>query len=339
MDRGLDWYRRDPRAMIDAKRAANDSQGMTMAQAAIYDLVTDLIYEGAGQTPNNPKYFASHFSDMSTRAARLSVEFLIGIGKLETNSRGFLSNSRAKLEAKARQVVSEARAKAGEKGGKNSAKARKKSNENNDGGEANASSKTQPEKSRVESDKKSPSDSSCDPENSHSMPLFGGQQKKARPKAKVDEAFSKMQGAGGVSDDAVRSYLAYRKTTKAKGTTPRAAQMVAKELIAISQRGGDPDEALDMAQLHGWQGLKADWYFNKRGQDNGNRFDNGGSGGGAAGTRRPANGGHHDALLAGFGQAALNVERGTRSDGFGHSENFHASDTASDRGQGGADPG
>lgn len=106
-------------------------------------------------------------------------------------------------------------------------------------------------------------------------PLFGGQAKKRPPsKPKVDAAFNRLAGSGGVSDEAVRSYLEFRKTTKAKGTTERAAGMIAKQLVAIAHRGGDPDEALDMAQLQGWQGLDADWYFNKKGQDNGNGNSN-----------------------------------------------------------------
>lgn len=318
MDRGLEWYKRDPRAMIDAKRAANSSQGMTVAQAAIYDLVTDLLYEGAGETPNNPKYFASHFADMSTRSARLAVEFLIADGKLEQNSRGFLTNSRAKLEAKARQTVSKVRAEAGKKGGKKSAEVRELSNKNNKTAQANASSKIQPEKRREREEKKSPTDSITKAEKTDFSPLFGDDQKRTKPKA--DPAFQALQGAGGVSDDAVRAYLKYRKSTKAKGTTERAAAMVAKELIAISSQGGNPDDALDLAQLQGWQGLKADWYFNKKGQDDGNRTGNGGAGGAPAQARRPANGGRHDALVEGFGRAALNVERGSRSDGFGGSE-------------------
>lgn len=262
MDRGLEWYKRDPRAMIDAKRAANDSQGMTMAQAAIYDLVTDLIYEGAGQTPNNPKYFASHFFDMSTRAARLAVEFLVDSGKLEINDRGFLSNSRAKLEAKARQTTSKVRAKAGKKGGINSAKAREKSNKNNEPPQANASSKIQPEKRREEKRIKREIISPQKNENSHSLPLFADQAKSIPKSDPVVDALAKVPG---LSLEAISDYLKFRKGTRAKGTTERAAGMIAKELIEVHQRGGDVEQALTVAQVQGWQGFKADWYFNNRG--------------------------------------------------------------------------
>ncbi len=45
MKRSLDWYKREPCAIIDAKRAAR----MTCRQAAVFDLVPDLIYEGGGE--------------------------------------------------------------------------------------------------------------------------------------------------------------------------------------------------------------------------------------------------------------------------------------------------
>ena len=124
MDQGLEWYRRNPRRMIDAKRAANNAKGMTVNQAAVYDLITDLIYEGAGKTPNNPRYLASHFSDMSERGARLAIAKLIEMGKLQLDDGGFLVNERARQEAKARSELSEERAKAGSKGGQETAKKR-----------------------------------------------------------------------------------------------------------------------------------------------------------------------------------------------------------------------
>ena len=154
MDRGLDWYKRDPRAMIDAKRSANDSRGMSILQAATYDLITDLIYEGAGETPNNPRYIASHFADMSDRGARLAIKFLIETGKLEVNERGFLTNSRAQKHAKSRSEVSQKRAKAGSAGGQASAKARKKSNKIKETPQANASSKIQAEKEKIREEEK-----------------------------------------------------------------------------------------------------------------------------------------------------------------------------------------
>ena len=173
MKRGMEWYKREPRAMIDAKRAANGGKGMTVRQAAVYDLVTDLIYEGAGETPNNPQHIASHFSDMGTRAARETISCLIGMGKLREQG-GMLINPRASEQAQSRSEISEARAVSGRAGGIQSGKTRRKlsgnspetqrklsgneefsgvqCNKNNNLSEAKASSKTQPEKRREERD-------------------------------------------------------------------------------------------------------------------------------------------------------------------------------------------
>lgn len=171
MRRGLEWYKRDPRAMIDAKRAANNGAGMTIRQAAVYDLVTDLLYEGAGETPNNPQHIASHFKDMGSRAARETISELIVMGKLH-ESGGMLRNNRASEQARSRQQISEARSDAGRKGGEKSAETRRKladnpakternqrefaefsepdCNEISHLTEANASSKNQPDKRREE---------------------------------------------------------------------------------------------------------------------------------------------------------------------------------------------
>lgn len=171
MKRGMEWYKRDPRAMIDAKRAANRGAGMTVRQAAIYDLVTDLLYEGAGETPNNPQHIAGHFEDIGTRAARETITALIEMGKLDDQN-GMLVNQRASEQAQARSEISEKRAESGRKGGENSAETRRKlggmsaetqrkravsdrstdvvCNKNNDITEANASSKNQAEKRREE---------------------------------------------------------------------------------------------------------------------------------------------------------------------------------------------
>ena len=67
-------------------------------------------------------------------------------------------------------------------------------------------------------------------------------------------------------NDAVVSFVAWRKRIR-KPLTERAAVMIAKTLAAINAAGGDATEALDMAQEHGWQTIKTDWYWR---QKNGN---------------------------------------------------------------------
>jgi hypothetical protein len=62
--------------------------------------------------------------------------------------------------------------------------------------------------------------------------------------------------------EACDSFTAWRKRIR-KPLTERAALMIAKTLAAINAAGGDATEALDMAQEHGWQTIKADWYWSQ----------------------------------------------------------------------------
>ena len=67
--------------------------------------------------------------------------------------------------------------------------------------------------------------------------------------------------------EAASSFVAWRKKLR-KPLTERAALSIAKTLAAINAAGGDATEALDLAQEHGWQTIKPDWYWNIK---NGNR--------------------------------------------------------------------
>lgn len=71
------------------------------------------------------------------------------------------------------------------------------------------------------------------------------------------------------SHDAASSFVAWRKKLR-KPLTERAALSIAKTLAAINAAGGDATEALDLAQEHGWQTIKPDWYWNIK-NGNGNR--------------------------------------------------------------------
>ena len=64
--------------------------------------------------------------------------------------------------------------------------------------------------------------------------------------------------------DAVDSFIAYRKKHKRAALTDRGAMMLAKTLMEINAAGGDATEALDMAQEHGWQTIKANWYWRQK---------------------------------------------------------------------------
>lgn len=95
------------------------------------------------------------------------------------------------------------------------------------------------------------------------------------------------------STAAITSFMAYRRKSKGKALTLTAAKRVATHLKAIFDGGGDPDEALAMAEERGWLTVEPDWYFNAKGKTNGQRTDSRGL--------RP---GPHNALMAGFAMAA-----------------------------------
>lgn len=70
--------------------------------------------------------------------------------------------------------------------------------------------------------------------------------------------------------DAADAFIEWRKTIK-KPLTERAAVMIAKTLASINADGGDATEALDLAQEHGWQTIKPEWYWRQK-NGNGNNY-------------------------------------------------------------------
>ena len=62
------------------------------------------------------------------------------------------------------------------------------------------------------------------------------------------------------SQAAASSFTAWRKKSR-KPLTEAAALRIAKTLGEINAAGGDASDALGMAEEHGWQTIKADWYF------------------------------------------------------------------------------
>jgi hypothetical protein len=147
--RGLTWYKREQRSMLDAILAAK----MTDRQAAIYNIIVDLIYDGGGETPDDPRHVSSYLSNVGTAAARTTIQQLIDMGKLHRID-GMLHQKRAENEAKTRRNLSETRAESGRLGGVSSGVSRRELRKINDLVEAFASTKHQAEKSRVEREKK-----------------------------------------------------------------------------------------------------------------------------------------------------------------------------------------
>lgn len=63
-----------------------------------------------------------------------------------------------------------------------------------------------------------------------------------------------------VSADAAASFASFRRQTK-KPLTATAARRLRGALLEIKAQGGDPDDALGMAEERGWQSIRPEWYF------------------------------------------------------------------------------
>ena len=61
------------------------------------------------------------------------------------------------------------------------------------------------------------------------------------------------------SPEAARSFIDYRKRLR-RPLSITAANRLASQLVEIKDAGGDPDDALGLAEERGWQAIKADWY-------------------------------------------------------------------------------
>ena len=73
------------------------------------------------------------------------------------------------------------------------------------------------------------------------------------------------------SEDAVSSFMAYRRKTKGKALTVTAAKRLATNLKEIFNAGGNTDDALGLAEERGWQSVKPEWYFNSQQRDRGGK--------------------------------------------------------------------
>ena len=121
------------------------------------------------------------------------------------------------------------------------------------------------------------------------------------------------------SPEAATSFIAYRNKIK-KPITVTAAQRIQKQLELVLNGEGDPSDALGMCEERGWQGLKAEWYFNSKSQEQGQEYgqskNNGKQSGYSGGAQGRPNGasGAHAGLIAGLADNADRYSRGEGSD-------------------------
>lgn len=90
---------------------------------------------------------------------------------------------------------------------------------------------------------------------------------KKRTREKTPDPVSAiLRGVPGVTSDAARSFMAYRRSHKSKALTQTAARRLSFGLMEIHSRGGDPSDALGLAEERGWSTVKPDWYENSKPQ-------------------------------------------------------------------------
>lgn len=270
-NKGLEYYKAYPRDFFEGvKKMRGPLRGF-------YRMVIDLIYMTDGFLIDDWSYISGHTGFGKTQCKRMMQELIV-LGKIQADISGndqVFTNKRSKSELFSSRKFQENQS--------NNALGLSK---NKGLAEAAAGAMALPPQDHKTTRLSKPAVSL----QSDLSRLLAKQREKApSPKEKM------MQWA---SEEAVVEYLKYRKGTKAKGTTDRAASIIANQLEIISKQGGNPDEALDMAQVQGWQGMKAEWYLNTKRQDNEKSNHNG----------RTANGGR----MAGSAKATEIANRAIR---------------------------
>jgi len=158
-----------------------------------------------------------------------------------------------------------------------------------------------------------------EPEPEPELPSVTGapaEQKIDKPEPKKTDRAQILEILGKyASPETATSFVAYRTKIK-KPITVTAASRMAKQLELVLNGGGDPSDALGMCEERGWQGIKADWYFNAKGQDHGQPNNSGQQSGYSRGIQSYPNGasGAHAGLIAGLADNADRYSRGEGSD-------------------------
>jgi len=276
-NKGLEYYKAYPRDFFEG------TIGMPGQLRGFYRLVIDLIYMHDGFLLSDWGHISGHTGFGKTQCKRM-MQQLVESGKIQLSGKNdeFFTQNRAKSELKDSRKFQENQSKKGSW-----------CRENNDLGEAPVQPDTQPEFNHHKTTR--PQD----------PPRSSGVADKSAEKPKSDR--QKVLEILGVyaTAEAARSFTAYRTKIK-KPITPTAARRMQKQLGLVLNGGGDPSDALGMCEERGWQGVKADWYFNSKGQDNGKTNNNGqraGYTGGAQGYPNGASGAHAN-LIAGLADNA-----------------------------------
>ena len=280
-NKGLEYYKAYPRDFFEG------TIGMAGTLRGFYRMVIDLIYMHDGFLLNDWGHISGHTGFGKTQCKRM-MQQLVDADKIQLSGGNdeFFTQNRAKSELKDSRKFRENQANKSAKRWKN---------------------KDLPDAPGLPLDM---------PDASH--------HKTTRPQ---DVFLSEIQGkkserqeivetlAEWASTSAAGSFVAYR-TKIRKPITVTAAQRMAKQLEAIFQKGGDPSDALGMCEERGWQGVKADWYFNAKRQDHEQSNNNGQQSGYSRTPPGRQNGasGAHAGLIAGLADNADRYSRGEGSD-------------------------
>ncbi|WAJ26877.1 hypothetical protein [Antarcticirhabdus aurantiaca] len=94
----------------------------------------------------------------------------------------------------------------------------------------------------------------------HPIPFEAGESAKpaGRGRAKPDAAKASLPDF--IRPEVERGFREFRRKAGVP-LTERAIQLVSKQLVEIRERGGDPNEALDLCCERGWRTVKVDWYL------------------------------------------------------------------------------
>lgn len=255
-NKGLEYYRAYPRDFFEGVI------GMPGKLRGFYRMVIDLIYMHDGMLLNDFGHISGNTGYSKIQCKRMMQE-LVELGKIQICSENdqFFVQKRAVSELKDSRKFQEKQAKNGASRWKN-----------NGLSDEVAMPRGMPNECHHETTRpqdKSPADSLGENQNSDFLPV-GAKQKKSPPKP---SPATRLKGIKGISPEAVDSYISYRRGKKLS-VSDRVCSAIINQLIEIQSNGGDPGEALTMAEMHGWQGIKASWYFNKKGQENGNGYFN-----------------------------------------------------------------
>lgn len=229
----------------------NGVRGLTPQEVGVYTMLLCRIYEESGPVEYHVRRLATYCGMRETAFASV-VEKLVDLDKLQLVE-GKLFNRRAEGEIQKRSDGLKIASKAG---------------------------KVSAEKRQQKQGK--PATPVQQPFNHTDTDTDTDKERDTTAKAIVSAQAPKPASllADLASPESIASFVAYRSKTKRAALTATAANRLATHLREIFDGGGDPSEALAMAEERGWLTVEPEWYFNakvKNGKRSGNQSPSAGA--------------------------------------------------------------